>query len=653
MEVLEEFLEKLGVVFPEKSKELKSSLENIKTIIENLESSVKKLKDENQELKNGNALSIKKAIQSGNRDQNETIRNPIYGERGSGPIESPRHIVNKSESDIVQIRLALKNDIVMKKLSKAQMDAVIDAFQEKTIEENTLIIDANAKKKDEMFIIKEGLAAVLKPIGMEMFGSLGGIRQAEKVLKPGDLFGEIAVFYNCARTASRHDFKRVLATIGTASLQEKIEYVSKITHFETFSKLEQKKVAACLSEQFFAEGSQIIRQGDIGHSFYVIKSGSVKVSSNGEYLATLEQFKYFGDISLLSNTNRNADVVAATDVTCYVLNKALFVNLIGSIERHRANSPARERVLSLTIVNDVYNKQIASHFKLAEMVVIKRLGKGGYGTVHLVSTPETKSIHLALKMIPKYTIVKNHQEKYILRERDILSSLHCKFISKLYTTFKDLHFVYFLTDAYLGGSLFDLLVARGPLDEIVGKYYAADITLALEYLHLKNICHRDLKPENLMINHENGHLVLVDFGMAKIVEEKTWTFCGTPEYIAPEIILNNGHDIAVDYWSLGVVIYEMLSCSTPFRDSTAKGIQDRIVSGIDLAPFVFQCSKTGIRREISEAGTSLIKSLCKRSPTSRLGYQSNGIDGIRKHKWFKEIDWNAVLDQRISGPLLG
>ena len=155
------------------------------------------------------------------------------------------------------------------------------------------------------------------------------------------------------------------------------------------------------------------------------------------------------------------------------------------------------------------------------MVVIKRLGKGGYGTVHLVSTPETKSIHLALKMIPKYTIVKNHQEKYILRERvrpqdsfkdysfqDILSSLHCKFISKLYTTFKDLHFVYFLTDAYLGGSLFDLLVARGPLDEVVGKYYAADITLALEYLHLKNIVHRDLKPENLMINHENGHLVL-------------------------------------------------------------------------------------------------------------------------------------------------
>lgn len=97
--------------------------------------------------------------------------------------------------------------------------------------------------------------------------------------------------------------------------------------------------------------------------------------------------------------------------------KALFVNLIGSIERHRAQAPSRERVLSLTIVNDVYNKQIATHFKLGEMVVIKRLGKGGYGTVHLVSTPETKSIHLALKMISKYTIVKNHQEKYILRER--------------------------------------------------------------------------------------------------------------------------------------------------------------------------------------------------------------------------------------------
>jgi hypothetical protein len=82
-----------------------------------------------------------------------------------------------------------------------------------------------------------------------------------------------------------------------------------------------------------------------------------------------------------------------------------------------------------------------------------------------------------------------------------------------------------------------------------------------------------------------------------------------------------------------------------------KGIQDRIVSGIDLAPFVFQCSKTGLRREVTESGTSLIKSLCKRSPTSRLGYQSNGVDGIRKHKWFKEVDWNGVLDQRIPGPV--
>jgi len=182
------------------------------------------------------------------------------------------------------------------------------------------------------------------------------------------------------------------------------------------------------------------------------------------------------------------------------------------------------------------------------------------------------------------------------------------------------------------------------------KFYAACITTALEYLHERSIVHRDIKPENLMISSETGHLVLGDFGMAKFVEEKTWSFCGTPEYIAPEIILQSGHDVSVDYWAFGCVLYEMLTGNTPFRDSTPKAIYDRVMCGIDLAPSVFFCNKTQMKIEISEKAMDLVKGLCKRSPTSRLGYQKNGFEDIRRHRWFKDFDWEKRLDQRSSGP---
>jgi len=154
-----------------------------------------------------------------------------------------------------------------------------------------------------------------------------------------------------------------------------------------------------------------------------------------------------------------------------------------------------------------------------------------------------------------------------------------------------------------------------------------------------------------MLN-DRGCLVLVDFGFAKEVEQKAWTFCGTPEYIAPEIILHNGHDISVDYWSFGVLIYEMLTGTTPFRDINNQQIYQRIANGIDMAKFLYTEVGTNIKKEVSENAVDLIKSLCKRSPTSRLGYQRGGLNDIRTHKWFTGFSWEGLIQGHLTGPYL-
>ena len=170
------------------------------------------------------------------------------------------------------------------------------------------------------------------------------------------------------------------------------------------------------------------------------------------------------------------------------------------------------------------------------------------------------------------------------------------FILGLHRTFKDTKFVYLLTDVYLGGEwkhsrfrqnyslvgdLWRMLHMHGPFDDTVARFYIACVVEAFSYLHQRHYCYRDLKPENLMVD-KNGYVRLVDLGFAKKVPpgHKTWTFCGTPEYIPPEVISNTGHNIAADYWSLGILVFELLSKRTPFRAKDDLAIYEGVLRGI-------------------------------------------------------------------------
>ncbi|CAJ0966361.1 unnamed protein product [Ranitomeya imitator] len=177
-----------------------------------------------------------------------------------------------------------------------------------------------------------------------------------------------------------------------------------------------------------------------------------------------------------------------------------------------------------------------------------------------VQLKSEESKTFAMKILKKRHIVDTRQQEHIRSEKQIMQSAHSDFIVRLYRTFKDSKYLYMLMEACLGGELWTILRDRGSFEDSTTRFYTACVVEAFAYLHSKGIIYRDLKPENLILDHR-GYAKLVDFGFAKKIGfgKKTWTFCGTPEYVAPEIILNKGHDISADYWSLGILMYELLT----------------------------------------------------------------------------------------------
>jgi protein kinase A len=159
-----------------------------------------------------------------------------------------------------------------------------------------------------------------------------------------------------------------------------------------------------------------------------------------------------------------------------------------------------------------------------------------------------------------------------------------------------------------------------------------------EYLHAKNIVYRDLKPENIMIA-DDGYLKLIDYGFAKVVTKRTYTICGTPEYIAPEILLNSGHSKPVDWWTFGILVYEMHAGFAPFTDDDPLQIYKKIINTKPKYP-------DGFDKELK----SLIKHLLRRDLSKRYGNLVNGIADIKGHRFFTSIDWNALLSKKIDAP---
>jgi serine/threonine protein kinase len=265
------------------------------------------------------------------------------------------------------------------------------------------------------------------------------------------------------------------------------------------------------------------------------------------------------------------------------------------------------------------------------------------GKVFLVREIQTEEM-FALKVLRKDNIIKRNQVEHTRTERSVLGYVKHPFIVSMNMAFQSKDKLYFVLDYCAGGELFFHLGKLGKFPEPRARFYAAEITLAISYVHELDIIYRDLKPENVLLDSK-GHVRLTDFGLSKegITGSSSGanSFCGTPEYLAPEILNRQGHGRAVDWWSLGALLYEMLTGLPPFYCRDRERLFEKIRKS-DLA----------YPRYLSACAQGVLRGLLTRDPRARLGSGPADADDIRQHIFFEEIDWRKLSRGEVTPPFV-
>ncbi|GIX65719.1 CAMP-dependent protein kinase, beta-catalytic subunit [Babesia caballi] len=318
-------------------------------------------------------------------------------------------------------------------------------------------------------------------------------------------------------------------------------------------------------------------------------------------------------------------------------------HMICKREEHSADDSRREWAAAQLLDPPVppASEQLPEKLELECFDIGPTVGTGSYATVCLVSlktAPERVSPVFALKVLHKTKVLAERQVHHLRNERDILSRVRHPFIVRYMGCFQDAVNVYMLLEYVCGGELFSYIYKYGALGHTVARFYAAQAVLAIDFLHSKGIVYRDLKPENMLLD-EWGHIRLVDFGFAKEVRNRTYTVCGTHDYLAPEIFLQCGHGVEADWWSLGILVYEILTGAPPFHAADPVATYDLALDNHIRFPL-------SVRFEVKD----FIRKLLIVNPRKRLGCTNNS--DIYSHRFFGGLDWVKMLAKQLNPPIV-
>jgi len=277
---------------------------------------------------------------------------------------------------------------------------------------------------------------------------------------------------------------------------------------------------------------------------------------------------------------------------------------------------------------------------LEDFTLLTLVGKGGFGKVFVAQKKKDNKEVYAIKVLKKDFLIKTNNVNYTRTERDILRKVRHPNIVSLHYAFQTQGKVYLVMDLLLGGPLYFHMSKERMFSEEQVRFYAGEIILALAHLHSLGIIHRDLKPENILLDSQ-GHVNLTDFGLAKEdmgANDKTGTFCGTIEYMAPEMISGQGYGKEADWWSLGILIYDMLVGHSPFSHKNRKVLEDKIMK-----------DKIKMPDYLTGEAITLVKGLLERNVKKRLC--SGSIDEIKRHPFFKTLNWKKLINGDIPVPI--
>ena len=467
---------------------------------------------------------------------------------------------------------ALKTCKMFQTLSEELLVALASCTVETSFEKGTTIIKKGESGADaETFYF---LTA-----GTIEFSDFGGGSDATSQITPESelhYFGERALITNEPRAATATAVtdatcitlikKDLLKYVG--DLKELMEvnfrrrFLAEVEFFSGMGEMHRTNLFPAFRNRTFQQGDVVTTEGEVGWEFYTIREGKVQVSSaGGGDMAVLEGGKFFGEEALdeASTGERVATVTCLEKTDVFYVSRQDFVRHVGGaykevleMERKRSEMAKKER-------------ERGKKIKFRNLKEIAMLGSGTFGRVALVKDTASGET-FALKRMQKAKIVEFMQQKNVQNERDIMVQADHPFILKLVNTYQDKFCVYMLLEKCMGGELFTFLHCRNRTTGLTvteTRFYGACVLDGLAFLHDKHICFRDLKPENLLIDSD-GYGKIIDFGFAKVITGRSYTLCGTPEYLSPELVTSKGHGKGVDYWALGVLMFEMLFLHSPF-----------------------------------------------------------------------------------------
>jgi len=473
-----------------------------------------------------------------------------------------------------------------------------------------------------------------------------------KLVEKGACVGELAMVYNAPRTATvkslragkvwsinRATFRKVLKKHNVDESTRNIGFLKQVSLLAPLLSSELELLDQALDTSHFKEGHVIFNQGDEGDRFYIVRTGvvtGIKVSAERQEEFELKSGDFFGERALLKNETRAATITCHTAVTLLSLSRHDFGVILGPLDdimsRHQAVydkvCPMKPKRISV----DLSLQQLKDNTKGV-------LGRGAFGTVTLVIDPEKQTAY-ALKAVSKLQVVQNKQTRQMLSEKKVMENFNSLFVVNLVKTYTDDWWLYLLLDVCLGGELFTIHRKVGSFDEATARFYTACVIEGFIHIHSHDIAYRDLKPENLVLDSD-GYLRITDFGLSKfVINGNTFTMCGTPDYLAPEIITGNGHNTAVDWWALGILIFELVSSHAPFCDSSVNKMFANIIRCQFEFPKVF-----------SPECKDIVNRLLQVRPSKRLGVIKGGHDLLKRQAWFKGFDWEALKERKFEPPM--
>lgn len=564
-------------------------------------------------------------------------------------LEITRARVKKNSSEANLIVKAIQKNDFLSRLDDEQTAMMVDLLAVSNFKKGKHVIKEGSEG-DSMFIVAGGELQVTQA-GRDL-----------RTLTTGDVFGELAILYNCKRTATvtaktavrlwcieRQTYRTIITNKSKKRREQLMGFLKMSRTLKDLNDVQLSKIIDSMEEVKYQDKDVIVREGAEGNTFYIILKGEVLVTKNvnghQKQIRRMGKGEHFGEQALIREVLRTATCSADGPVTCFTIDKEVFEETIpvehlelfdDSKVLQEARAPAKSSPGSTLKFKDLVPVMYQEGRYQGDPVT---LGVGGFGRVELMTTVN-HGMYYAMKRVSKKHIVAKRQEEHMLFEKKILRAIQCDFIVRLHATFKDTRYVYMIMEFCGGGEIWTKLKEVGRFDEPTAVFCTACVVEAFAYLHKKSIMYRDLKPENLMLDAK-GYVKLVDFGFAKemVRGEKTYSFVGTPEYMPPEIIKNQGHDFAVDFWSLGILIFELLAGNPPFSSSEPQKIYAKILDGVLKYP-----------PYLSEASKSIISKLCRPRPGQRLGNTKNGIKDVRHHRWFSSINWHKLRMSQLDAP---